>query len=142
MKQLLILIALVLAALWGANYFRAPLVNDTPPATTRTEAPTANTKTDKGEGNVTVKASFTQTQDATLFSVSLDTHSENLDMFKAQEQVFLQDKSGKKLKPKNITQEGSGHHQEFTIAFPRTEPPFSVVVENLAWIPQRTLPWD
>ena len=146
MKQILILIALVLAALWGADYFRAPGANNTPVplqlTTPLTPAEATDTKSDKGEGNVTIKASFAQTQDATLFSVSLDTHSENLDMFKPNEQVFLQDKSGNKLKPQNVTKEGSGHHQQFIITFPRTEPPFSLVVENLANIPQRRLTWD
>ena len=116
MKQILILIALVLAALWGADYFRAPGANNTPVPLQLTTPLTPAEAT--------------------------DTKSDKLDMFKPNEQVFLQDKSGNKLKPQNVTKEGSGHHQQFIITFPRTEPPFSLVVENLANIPQRRLTWD
>ncbi len=105
------------------------------------KAPT-NEKTDAGEGNVTFGASFIITQGATIFTVSLNTHTVNLDSFNPAQQITLKRANGKAMVPVSVTPQGEGHHRSYTVSFPRTEPPFSLIVTNLAGIPARTLLWQ
>lgn len=71
-----------------------------------------------------------------VFTVTIDTHSVNLDAFNFEKDIVLE-KDGKSTAPSKATTNGGGHHRSGEIVFPNTSPPFTMVLKNLANINRR-----
>ncbi|KKU11884.1 MAG: hypothetical protein UX17_C0065G0001, partial [Parcubacteria group bacterium GW2011_GWC2_45_7] len=98
-------------------------------------------KTDAGEGNVTVDAEFVEEGDELVFTININTHSEDLSAFSPERQIALQDGQANMINPTAIQQEGSGHHLEFIARFPKIEGAAKLVVTDLAGVSMRELVW-
>ncbi|OGG18622.1 hypothetical protein A3D05_01970 [Candidatus Gottesmanbacteria bacterium RIFCSPHIGHO2_02_FULL_40_24] len=91
------------------------------------------------QGNVSVSIKFLSEKsspDTLFFSVSLDTHSVDLDQFNFGKNVLLeyQNSSGK---PRDITLYGGGHHRQAELSFPQVPPPYKIIIKDLAGITRR-----
>lgn len=96
-------------------------------------------KQEKKENNVTVSLEYLPEKSdssKTVFAITLDTHSENLDAFDFQKDIFL-GKDGRGILPVVVSQSGSGHHRKAEVTFKRTVPPLTIVLSNLAGISRR-----
>lgn len=147
-KKILIALGVIIFVWWGIAFSKnlsSPknINSSTPPSLPESPLATKSTlKTDKGEGGVTVAASYQEKQDTLVFSISLDTHSVDLSSFNPMTQLYLEDKGGTKIIPKTIVPEGDSHHRSFNVVFPKPSSSITLVVENLASIPRRTLRWE
>jgi hypothetical protein len=79
------------------------------------------------------------------FSVGLDTHSVNLDVYDFRKIVRLRDGQGGEIAPSRVEGvEGSGHHRRATVRFAWPEPrpkSLEVVVKDVAGVPERVFRW-
>lgn len=76
-------------------------------------------KQEKEENNVTVIVEYIPEKSDSfnsVFSITLDTHSANLDAFDFQKDVFL-GKDGKGSLPMIVNESGGGHHRKAEITF-------------------------
>lgn len=93
----------------------------------------------KEEGNVTVSiAEFTKSSssESLLYEVDLNTHSEDLDAFDFVRDIHIE-KNGNVYSPTLVEQSGSTHHRKATLSFTYVSKPYTILVENLAAVPQR-----
>ncbi len=96
-------------------------------------------KQEKEENNVTVSLEYLPEKSdstKTVFAIALDTHSENLDGFDFQKDIFL-GKNGEDSLPISVNQSGSGHHKKAEVTFKRTASPFVIVLSKLADVSKR-----
>lgn len=111
-------------------------------APTATNAPRpGELKTDTGQGEVIVSASFKEENGQFLFVVSLDAHTITLDDFNPIEQIKLAVGDGQTFSPQKLSEQGSEHHREFVLAFPKAAGVLKLLIANLAGTPQRELVW-
>lgn len=96
-------------------------------------------------GGVTVKATYlAKTEHEARFSVAMDTHSVNLDVYDLKANSMLRDNTGLAMQPTGIETKGSGHHRESILTFPRpslrstwTE----LVIKDIAGVKERRFRW-
>ncbi|HEY7560037.1 MAG TPA: hypothetical protein VIH18_35105 [Candidatus Binatia bacterium] len=97
-------------------------------------------------GGVTVKATYlAQTAHESRFSVMLDTHSVNLDMYDLTALSVLRDDTGLTMQPTGAENKGSGHHREVILTFPRPSMDrkwLELVVKDVAGVKERVFRWD
>jgi hypothetical protein len=95
---------------------------------------------------VTVKATYlAQTAHESRFSVMLDTHSVNLDMYDLTALSVLRDDTGLTMQPTGAENKGSGHHREVILTFPRPSMDrkwLELVVKDVAGVKERVFRWD
>ena len=92
-------------------------------------------------GGVTVKVTYlAQTDHESRFSVALDTHSANLDVYDLKTLIILRDDTGILLQPTAIENKGSGHHREAILTFPRPSTRrtwLELVIKDIAGVKER-----
>jgi hypothetical protein len=103
------------------------------------------TQTNSG-GGVTVKVTYlAQTEHESKFSVVLDTHSVNLDVFDFKALSLMRDDTGLTMVPTGAENKGSGHHREIVLTFPRPTLEgkwFELVIKDIAGVKERTFRWN
>jgi hypothetical protein len=98
-------------------------------------------------GGVTVKATFLNpqgTEDA-RFDISLDTHSVDLDRYDLKDLSFLRDETGKTYQAIRVENEGSGHHRQVVLVFPRPSgdvKKLELVIKDIAGVKERLFRFD
>lgn len=98
-------------------------------------------KSDNGEGEVTVTAEFTESAGMLVFNIAVNTHSVDLSAFNPNTQINLERNDGTAIPAERIESSGSGHHQEFTLYFPKVEGTIRLIVRDLAGVPRREIVW-
>ena len=97
-------------------------------------------------GGVTVKVTYlAQTDHESRFSVTLDTHSVNLDAYDLKATSILRDDTGLLLQPTGIENKGSSHHREVVLTFPRPSTRrtwLELVIKDIAGAKERTFRWN
>ena len=97
-------------------------------------------------GGVTVKVTYLeQTEHETRFSVTMDTHSGNLDVYDLKANSLLRDDTGLAMQPTGIENKGSGHHRQTMLTFPRPSTRakwVELVINDLAGEKERVFRWD
>jgi len=97
-------------------------------------------------GGVTVKVTYlAQTAHESRFSVVLDTHSVNLDMYDLKALSILRDDTGMTMQPTGVENKGSGHHREIILTFPRPSMDrkwLELVIKDVAGVKERVFRWD
>lgn len=97
-------------------------------------------------GGVTVKVTYlVQTEHESKFSVVLDTHSVNLDVYDLKSLSLMRDDTGLTMKPTGAENKGSGHHREIILTFPRPSLErkwMELVIKDIAGVKERTFRWD
>lgn len=133
--------SIILLAVVGAWFFISRNSStqslDLPPLSSQGE-----TRSDNGDGNVTVVATAKESGNELIFNLQLDTHSVNFDDFDPARQIVLASQDGSAQAPKAVSSSGSGHHREFTLSFAKTERPFRLVITDLAGVSARELVWE
>jgi len=107
-------------------------------------AGTDSTQTVSG-GGVTVKVTYLgRTEHEARFSVAMDTHSVNVDVYDLKAKSILRDDTGLAMQPTGMENEGSGHHRQTILTFPRpslrstwTE----LVIKDIAGVKERRFRW-
>ncbi|MBI2853695.1 MAG: hypothetical protein HYX87_02080 [Chloroflexi bacterium] len=83
------------------------------------KSPIGGTSKENSQGPVTVSAQWMGEKNGSLvFSISMNTHSVNLDVFDLSKLAVLVDDSGKNYAPISWLSEPGGHHRSGTLAFP------------------------
>ena len=98
-------------------------------------------KSDNGEGDVTVMADFVERSGKLVFNVYIDTHTVDLSSFNPSGQISLEGDDGAMVAPERAESSGSEHHLEFTLYFPKVEGSVRLVVRDLAGVPRREIIW-
>ena len=97
-------------------------------------------------GSVSAKVTYLmQTEHESQFSVVLDTHSVNLDIYDLKALSLLRDDTGLKMQPTGAENKGSGHHREILLTFPRPSLEWKwleVVIKDVAGVKERVFRWD
>lgn len=97
-------------------------------------------------GGVTVKVTYlAQTEHESKFSVVLDTHSVNLDMYDLRAISLIRDDTGLTMVPTGAANKGSGHHREIVLTFPRPTLDrkwLELVIKDIAGVKERTFRWN
>jgi hypothetical protein len=107
-------------------------------------APGTN-RSDAG-GGVTVKVTYLeQTAHESRFSVVLDTHSVNLDVYDVKSLSLMRDDTGLAMQPTGAENKGSGHHREIILTFPRPSLErkwLELVMKDIAGVKERVFRWN
>ena len=85
-----------------------------------------------------------QTEHESRFSVVLDTHSVNLDAYDLKALSILRDDTGILFEPTGVENNGSGHHREIILTFPRPSTKrqwLELVLKDIAGEKERTFRW-
>lgn len=97
-------------------------------------------------GGVTVAVTpLSGTDDVPTFSVTLDTHSVNLDIYDLKALSLLRDNSGKVYQVARVEEQGGGHHRKTVLHFPtipvgvRT---IELIIKDIAGIKERSFRWE
>lgn len=99
------------------------------------------TKENSG-GDVTVSVTPTIASETELgFDMAVNTHTVDMSAFDPKKQIILIGANGKEIVSRNLTVEGSGHHQQFQMTFPKVEKPWKLVVRNVGGMPVREFSW-
>ncbi|MDO8505937.1 MAG: hypothetical protein Q7S48_05195 [bacterium] len=107
----------------------------------QSSTPSGATKENIG-GEVTVSVTPVIAGDAELgFDVAINTHSVDMSAFDPKKQILLIGANGKETLPSNVAIEGSGHHQQLQLTFPKVEKPWKLVVRGVGGIPAREFSW-
>ena len=97
-------------------------------------------------GGVTVKVTYLeQTHHESRFSVILDTHSVNLDVYDLKSLSLLRDDTGLAMQPTGAESKGSGHHREIILTFPRPSLDrkwLELVIKDIAGVKERIFRWN
>ena len=104
------------------------------------------TRTHSG-GGVTVKATYLNPHSPgdVRFQVSLETHSVDLDEYDLKSLSLLRDETGKAYQPTKVENNGSGHHRQIVIVFPKASPQakrLELVIKDIAGVKERSFRWD
>lgn len=107
-------------------------------------AGTDSTQTVSG-GGVTVKATYlARTKHEARFSVAMDTHSVDLDVYDLKANSILRDDTGLAMQPTGMENKGSGHHRQTILTFPRPSTQakwVELVIKDVAGEKQRRFRW-
>ena len=85
-----------------------------------------------------------QTEHESRFSITLDTHSVNLDGYDLKALSILRDDTGIVLQPTGVENKGSGHHREVILTFPRPSLKrtwLELVIKDIAGEKERIFRW-
>ena len=97
-------------------------------------------------GGVIVKVTYlVQTDHESKFSVVLDTHSVNLDVYDLKLLSLMRDDTGLAMQPTEAENKGSGHHREIILTFPRPSlerKRLELVIKDIAGVKERAFRWD
>jgi hypothetical protein len=97
-------------------------------------------------GGVTVKVTYLeQTHHESRFSVVLDTHSVNLEMYDLKSLSLMRDDTGLTMVPTGAENKGSGHHREIILTFPRPTLDrkwLELAIKDIAGVKERTFRWN
>jgi hypothetical protein len=97
-------------------------------------------------GGVAVKVTYLeQTAHESRFSVVMDTHSVNLDLFDLKALSLLRDDTGLAMEPTGAENKGSGHHREIILTFPRPSLErkwLELVMKDIAGVKERVFRWN
>jgi len=97
-------------------------------------------------GGVTVKVIYlAQTEHESKFSVVLDTHSVNLDVYDFRTLSLMRDDTGLAMQATGAESKGSGHHREIILTFPRPTLDrkwLELVIKDIAGVKERTFRWN
>ena len=100
----------------------------------------------KAGGGVTVKVTYlAQTEHESKFSVVLDTHSVNLDLYELKALSVMRDDTGLAMQATGAESKGSGHHREIILTFPRPTLDrkwLELVIKDIAGVKERTFRWS
>ncbi|MDQ7801956.1 MAG: hypothetical protein QN148_07860 [Armatimonadota bacterium] len=130
----------VLASLWVGAAGRWP-------ARAEVWQPVQLTVRDRGEGRVTVTATWQGVREGSLvLRVAFDTHSVDLSGFDVASNTVLRDEAGRELRPLRWQEEqSSSHHRSGLLVFAAPPAPpgrLLLVVRNLAGVPERVLVFE
>ena len=107
-------------------------------------AGTDSTQTVSG-GGVTVKVTYlARTEHEARFSVAMDTHSVDLDVYDLKGNSILRDDTGLAMQPTGMENKGSGHHRQIILTFPRPSTQakwVELVIKDVAGEKQRRFRW-
>ena len=134
-----VLIIVAIVILFGLGLLMSHPYSDAvqePKSTLRGES-----KSDNGEGDVTVMADFIEKSGKLVFNVYIDTHTVDLSSFNPSGQISLEGNDGVVISPERAESSGSGHHLEFTLYFPKVEGTIRLVVRDLGGVPRREILW-
>lgn len=98
-------------------------------------------KSDNGEGGVTVMAEFAESNGQFVFDVALDTHFVDLSSLNPKAQFSLENEEGKSIAVERAQSSGSEHHQEITLYFPKIQGTVRLVARDIAGVPRREIIW-
>lgn len=112
----------------------------------RAAGDTGWTRTNSG-GGVTVTATYLNPEETkeVRFKVALNTHSVDLDAYDFKALSLLRDGTGKSYHPTRVEKEGSGHHIQITLVFPKPSPEakrLELVIKEVAKVKERTFRWE
>ena len=97
-------------------------------------------------GGVTLKVTYLErTEHEARFSVAMDTHSVNLDVYDLKANSILRDDTGLAMQPTGIENKGSGRHRQTIITYPRpsTRAKWTeLAIKNVAGEKERVFHWD
>jgi hypothetical protein len=97
-------------------------------------------------GGVTLKVTYlAQTDHESKFSLVLDTHSVNLDLYELKALSVMRDDTGLAMQATGAESKGSGHHREVVLTFPRPSLErkwLELVIKDIAGVKERTFRWD
>ena len=170
-KTVVLLVALisVLLAAWAALSVvgqktqppnQAPPSNSMPMAPNALDAPGQSdsaqklTRTDQGEGNVNISATYMDKEDEIVFLVAVNTHSVDLSPLKLEELSVLKDAAGNEHEPAGWeeSEAGGGHHRGGYLKFKRAgddgrditagSGSMTLIVKDVAGTAERRLVWD
>ncbi|MDR5689339.1 MAG: hypothetical protein QN213_06835 [Armatimonadota bacterium] len=130
----------LVAGLWA-------VVAGTRPVRAEVWQPVQLTVRDRGEGRVTVTATWQGVREGTLvLRVAFDTHSVDLSGFDVASNTVLRDEAGRELRLLRWQEEqGSSHHRRGLLVFAAPPAPpgrLLLVVRNLAGVPERVLAFE
>ena len=144
----LIVLGLIFAWLMVGKWSRvpSPVSSAVPDAQTRTVpvslgvVPTK--EVDGGEVSVAVTPlAVGESETVWKFQVATNTHTVDMSGFDPEKQIVLQGVDGKDILPSAVVQEGSGHHQQLMVSFPKVAKPWKFIVRNVAEVPAREFVW-
>ncbi len=125
----------------------------TPPATSQATAASSGPPTQTSEGGqVTVVVTWQGRQAGPVFSVTLDTHSVDLDSLDLGQLAVLRTDTGVEVRPSGWDAPNGGHHRSGTLAFPASGPDgrpllgegtrsVELAIRDVAGVPERTFQW-
>lgn len=97
-------------------------------------------------GGVTVKVTYlSRTEHESKFSVVLDTHAVNLEVYDLKSLSSMRDDTGLTMVPTAVENKGSGHHRESILTFPRATLEakwLELVISDIAGVKERTFRWE
>jgi hypothetical protein len=100
----------------------------------------------KSGGGVTVTVTYlSRTDHESKFSVVLDTHAVNLEVYDLKSLSSMRDDTGLTMVPMAVENKGSGHHRETILTFPRATLEakwLELVISDIAGVKERTFRWE
>lgn len=142
MRQLLIVTSIVLFVV--TILFGAGLMITRPPKNVNSGSIAAvrgESKSDNGEGGVTMKAEFAESAEQLVFEVALDTHFVDLSSVNPKAQFSLEQDDGEVITVERAESSGGEHHQEITLYFPKVKGNVRLVARDIAGVPRREIVW-
>lgn len=109
------------------------------------------TQTSDG-GQVVVKATWQGSEAGPVFTVTLDTHSVDLDGYDLAQLTVLRVEDGREVQPRGWDAPKGGHHRKGTLSFPAIGEDgkaivgpdtagFELIIRDVAGVPERVLRW-
>jgi len=123
---------------------------------TGTGAPAAGSQGDLTQtsdgGQVVVKATWQGYEAGPVFTVTLDTHSVDLDGYDLAQLTVLRVEDGREVQPRGWDAPKGGHHRKGTLSFPAIGEDgkaivgpdtagFELIIRDVAGVPERVLRW-
>lgn len=148
LAALTVALALILAGCGGANS-----ADDGDGTTAGSDGAEASGATQTSEGGgVTIEVAWKGPSAGSVFDVTMDTHSVDLDGYDLKKLAVLRDDRGKEVRPSDWNAPKGGHHREGTLAFPEKAPDGSsvigpdtreitLVIRDVAGVPERKFAW-
>lgn len=109
------------------------------------------TQTSEG-GQVTIKVTWQGPSSGPMFTVSMDTHSVDLDGYDLRQLAVLRTDQGVEVEPTDWDAPKGGHHRQGTLTFPVSDPEgraivspdvraITLIIRDVAGIPERQFQW-
>lgn len=152
LKVLAVVVAVVVVGVVWAKRTEAPTprVAVSAPAASQPSAPPVVQPTTTASGlakentggDVTVGITPAVAGEAELgFDVAINTHTVDMSAFDPKKQIVLVGADGKDVLSSKVAVEGSGHHQQLQVAFPKVVKPWKLVVRDVGGVPTREFSW-
>lgn len=121
--------------------------------TLRSSAParSALTQTSTG-GQVTIEATWQDSEAAPVFTIAMNTHSVELDTYDLRQRAVLRTDTGLEVQPVSWNAPAGGHHRSGTLTFPATSAAgtpvlgtnthtIELMIRDVAGVPERSFRW-